>query len=279
MITTTEILPAPPLAPFVRCYAFREFDTRGTNLLKPWHASNEISLFFFFKALPVQLADPRTGEILKKGSYCDIVGIGTQYNGEMTFNGCYAFFEIAFKAGGFNKIFNICGSEFINQIVCAEDIFNNEIKVLYEQLYSAKNTREMAAWVNTFLLRHLKKQKSRDSKDIIMSASNLIIKNDGIANISNLANIANMSIRNFERQFIRQTGTPPKLLCSITRFNHAFSLKLNNPRESWASIATLSGYFDQMHLIREFKRFSGNPPSAFIRETPLTEEHYLNRVK
>lgn len=278
MITTTEILPAPPLAPFVRCYAFREFDTRGTNLLKPWHASHEISFLFFFKALPVQLADPQTGEILKKGSYCDIVGIGTKYNGDMTFNGCYAFFEIAFKAGGFNKIFNLYGSEFINRIVCAEDIFNNEIKLFCEQLYHAKTTGEMAVWANAFLLDHLKKQRSGDTKDIIMSASNLIIKNDGIANISNLANIANMSVRSFERRFIRQTGTPPKLLCSIARFNHAFSLKLGNPGESWTTIAALSGYFDQMHLIREFKRFAGNPPSAFIKDTPLTEEHFLERV-
>ncbi|HRQ52019.1 MAG TPA: hypothetical protein PLR74_15835, partial [Agriterribacter sp.] len=240
MITTTEILPAPDLAPFVRCYAFREFDTKGANLIKPWHASHEISLFFFFKALPVQLTEPVTGEILKKGSYCDIVGIGTQYNGDMLFNGCYAFFEVDFKAGGFNKIFNIYGSEFINQIVCGEDIFNDEIKILYEQLYVAENTGAMAGLVNTFLLSYLNKQRLSDPKDIIMRASNLIIKSDGNANISNLANISNMSLRNFERHFIRQTGTPPKLLCSIARFNHAFSIKLANPRQSWASIATLS---------------------------------------
>lgn len=279
MITTTEIPPAPVLAPFVRCYAFREFDTKGANLLKPWHASHEISLFFFFKAFPVQLTDPKTGNILKKGSYCDIVGIGTQYNGDMIFNGCYAFFEIAFKAGGFNKIFNVYGSEFVNQIVCGEDIFSDEIKILYEQLYSAENTGKMAVLTNAFLLSYLNRQKQVDSKDIIMKISNLIIKKEGMVDIDKLAQEANMSIRNFERHFIRQTGTPPKLLCSITRFNHAFSLKLNNPGESWASIAALSGYFDQMHLIREFKRFSGNPPSAFIKETPLTEEHYLNRVK
>ena len=278
MIITSEINPAPALAPYVRCYAYREFDTGSANMLKPWHASHEISLIFFFKALPVQLTDPKTGEILKKGSYCDIVGIGTQYNGEMFFNGCYAFFEIAFKAGGFNKIFNICGSEFINQIVCGEDILDAEIKILYERLCSTESTEEMAALSNKFLLTYLNRQQPGDSKDIIMKASNIIIKNEGNANINKLANLANMSIRNFERHFIRQTGTPPKLLCSITRFNHAFSLKLANPQESWASIAASAGYFDQMHLIREFKRFSGNAPSVFLKETPLTEEHFINRV-
>src|SRR5690606_34121380 len=110
----------------------------------------------------------------------------------------YAFFEIAFKAGGFNKIFNIYGSEFISQIVCGEDILNAEIKILYEQLCNAESTEEMAALSNTFLLTYLNKQRPGDSKDIIMKVSNLIIKNDGNANISKLAGHANMSMRSFE---------------------------------------------------------------------------------
>ncbi|WP_018615867.1 hypothetical protein [Segetibacter koreensis] len=66
MITTSEVAPSPFLAPFVRCYTYGEFDTKGLDLIKPWHASHEISMPFFFKALPVKLIDPQPGEILKK---------------------------------------------------------------------------------------------------------------------------------------------------------------------------------------------------------------------
>jgi|KBSSwiStaDraftv2_1062776.scaffolds.fasta_scaffold6362777_1 hypothetical protein len=44
MITTTEIAPAPALAPFIRCYVYREFDTERFDLVKPWHASHETLL-------------------------------------------------------------------------------------------------------------------------------------------------------------------------------------------------------------------------------------------
>jgi hypothetical protein len=64
MITAPEIAPAPVLAPFVRCYSFREFDTKGRNLIKLWHASHEISMPFFFKAKPVSLINPRTGQTI-----------------------------------------------------------------------------------------------------------------------------------------------------------------------------------------------------------------------
>ena len=279
MIITNEIPPSPTLTPFIRCYSYYEFDTRGADMIKPWHATYEISLVFFFKDLPVQLKSAETGQIVKQGTYCDIAGIGTQYNGEMTFNGRYAFFEIAFKPGGLYKIFNVSAGEFLNRIVGADDLFNAEIKILYEQLCGARNMKEMSSLANAFLLNRLKKQKPVYSKDIIVNTSNLILKNEGIVDIAQLARKANMSTRNLERYFIRQTGMSPKLFCCITRFNHALSLKLSAPRINWTSIAQSCGYFDQMHLVREFKRFSGNAPSAFFKETPLTEVRYTSRVE
>lgn len=279
MITTCEISPSPILAPFIRCYIFREFDTGGINMIRPWEATPDITLIFFFKDLPVCLRSPETGQIVKRGTCCDIMGLGTQYNGEMTLNGNYSFFEINFKPGGLYKIFNISASEFLNRIVSAHDLFDAAIKILYEQLCEADNMEEMASLANTFLLNQLKKQKPVYSKDVIVNISNLILKNAGIVDITQLAQAANMSTRNLERHFIRQTGMSPKLLCCITRFNRAVSLKLDAPGENWTSVALSCGYFDQMHLVREFKRFSGNSPSVFIRETPLTEVHYTSRAK
>lgn len=40
----------------------------------------------------------------------------------------------------------------------------------------------------------------------------------------------------------------------------AYLLKENNPKLSWGNIANESGYFDQMHLIHDFKAFAGYSP-------------------
>lgn len=197
MITTSEIAPLPVLAPFVRCYTYREFDTNGYDLIKPWHASHEISMPFFFKAIPVKLVDPQTGEIVKKGSFGGVTGLATQYNGEMTFNGCYSFFAIIFKPNGFYKIFRLPATEIINEIVSSDDIFDSKFRVLYEKLSIAKGLKEMANLAEEYLLNYLKKQKSADSKDAITCISNLIIKNAGLVNIDKIAYDANMSIRTF----------------------------------------------------------------------------------
>ncbi len=87
MITSSEVAPAPVLALFVSCYTYREFDTKGVDLIKFWHASHEMSMPFFLKAKPVHFADPQTGRILEKGNYGAAIGAATQYYGDMTFNG------------------------------------------------------------------------------------------------------------------------------------------------------------------------------------------------
>jgi len=40
----------------------------------------------------------------------------------------------------------------------------------------------------------------------------------------------------------------------------------NNPEISWTSIAYECGYFDQMHLIRDFKEFAGVAPGVIEKE-------------
>ena len=279
MITTYEIAPALILAPFIRCYSFREFDTKGLDLLKPFHAPHEISIVFFFKSKPCHLKDSKTGQILKTASYIDLVGLGTHYNGEMTFNGEYSFFEIYFRPNGFHKIFGIPSLELTDQIVHANEIFGKDIEYLFELLCAAQDLKAMGILTDNALVTILKNQKTFYYKDGITATSNLIIKNPGQLNVAQLAYKANMGVRNFERHFLEQVGTSPKMFCSVVRFNHGLDLKLRSPTRDWTSIALECGYFDQMHLIKDFKRFSGSTPSTFLRETPISTEIYKSRIE
>ncbi len=279
MITTSEMAPSPALAPFVRSYTYREFDTNGTDLIKPWHASHESSIIFFFKDVPASLIDTKTHEVLKRGKHCDVVGMSTQYNGDMTFNGKYSFLQIIFQPHGYYSLFDASPLEIADKIVWSGDIFNSEIKLLHEQLYEAKNAIAMAEIANKWLLNYLNKKKSVDYKNRITVTSNLITKRAGLINIEKLAHYACMSMRNFERLFISETGMSPKQLCCISRFNNALDLKLSNPNMKWTCVAHETGYFDQMHLIKDFKRFCGEAPASLLRHVPLFAENYLSRIR
>ena len=278
MITTTEIAPSLALAPFIRSYTYREFDTHGTDVIKPWHASHETNIIFFFKDVPSTLTDTSTGRVLKRGKSCDVVGMSTKYNGDMCFNGKYSFLQILFQPHGLYTLFNASPLEIADKIVWSGDIFNSDIKLLHEQLSEAESAVDMAKLANDWLLQYLNKKRKVNYKDRITITANLITKNAGLINLDTLAEYACMSMRNFERIFISETGMSPKQLCCISRFNNALELKLNNPSTKWTSIAHLSGYFDQMHLVKDFKRFCGEAPSSLLKHVPLLEEKYISRI-
>jgi transcriptional regulator GlxA family with amidase domain len=196
----------------------------------------------------------------------------------MTFNGKYSFLQIIFQPHGFYTLFNSSPLEIADRIVWSEDIFNSDIKLLHEQLFEAVCVEAMAKLANDWLLQNLHRRRNVDYKNRITIVANLITKNKGVIDIEKLAEYACMSMRNFDRIFISETGMTPKQLCCISRFNNALELKLNNPSMKWTSIAYLSGYFDQTHLIKDFKRYCGEAPSSLLKHVPLLEENYISRV-
>jgi AraC-like DNA-binding protein len=244
----------------------------------PWRASHDTNIIFFFKEVPASLTEHSTGKVLKRGKNCDLVGMSTQYNGDMTFNGKYAFLQIIFQPHGFYRLFNVLPLELTDKIVWSEDIFNSDIKLLHERLSEAESAQAKVNLANDWLLLYLNKNKMDNYSERITIAANLITKNAGLVNIDSLAHFTCMSMRNFERIFTNETGMSPKQLCCISRFNNALELKLKYPSMKWISVAHQSGYFDQMHLIKDFKRFCGEAPASLLKHVPLLEENYLSRI-
>ncbi len=279
MITTTEIRPSPALAHLVRCYSWREFDTLGSDLIRPWHACHELSLIFFFADVPVHLLDPVTRGVIASGTRADIVGPGTCYNGPMLFRGRYAFFEIAFRPGGFYRLFHLPAEDLVNRICAARDVLGTCVDRLFEQLSTAVGLSARGALADDFLLGFLARSKRPTGHDDICEIpSALLRRGDGIT-VYGMAGAACMSVRNFERKFTEQVGIPPKLYSCVERFNRALTMRLNFPDRDWARIAADCGYFDQTHLVKDFHRFAGGSPGGFLHDTPLSDERFLSRVE
>ena len=67
----------------------------------------------------------------------------------------------------------------------------------------------------------------------------------------------------FIRRFEQAVGITPKCYARVLRFAVLLpSLVRCGPRD-WAQIAAGAGYFDQSHLIREFRQLAGMPPGSY----------------
>jgi AraC-like DNA-binding protein len=61
-------------------------------------------------------------------------------------------------------------------------------------------------------------------------------------------------------------GISPRATIRVMRFRHAVNTALGQRRVHWAQLAADSGYYDQAHLIREFRELAGLTPTALLAE-------------
>jgi AraC-like DNA-binding protein len=84
-------------------------------------------------------------------------------------------------------------------------------------------------------------------------------------------------IRQFERRFAQCTGVTPKLFARVARFQTALDMKIAQPDKIWLRIAHDLCYYDQTHMVLDFKHLTGTSPTQILsqigdgRPQPLLE--------
>ncbi len=89
----------------------------------------------------------------------------------------------------------------------------------------------------------------------------------GAVEVDALARRLGVSVRTLQRRFAPAVGISPKLLARIVRFQRVFAAWRDDPA-SLSRVALECGYFDQSHLVRDFRDFAGAPPAGFLAQMP-----------
>lgn len=95
------------------------------------------------------------------------------------------------------------------------------------------------------------------------------IRSNPHSKVRDLTRVTGYSTRWLERLFNENLGCTPREIIRITRFNRFLSLLRRDNSSSLTTLAFECGYYDQSHLIRDFRSFSPNKPSEFQRNLPL----------
>jgi AraC-like DNA-binding protein len=175
--------------------------------------------------------------------------------------------RVDFFPGGMYRLLGLPMNDLFDKGLDARDIFGSEAQVLNEHLQNTFDLETGKSLVEEFLL-----AKVAGLKEILPfdRAIKLLLRESGNLTVERSASDACLSIKQFERKCLERIGMPPKTYARILRFSKAYRLHESNPQMSWTSIAHASGYFDQMHMIRDFKTFSGVNPSDIKKELQTT---------
>lgn len=167
---------------------------------------------------------------------------------------------VHFKPGGAAALFGGAVRDLRNRTTLLEDLWGPASRDLQERLALTADPQACLRLLEQELLRRL---ASSPPMDPVVRFALGAFDVSPASMIDPVQRASGTSPAQFIRRFEAAVGLTPKRYARVRRFNALLpQLVRRGPRE-WALVAVEAGYYDQSHLIHEFKRLAGTTPSAY----------------
>ena len=150
--------------------------------------------------------------------------------------------------------------ELANRTVPIEDVLGEAF--LVERIEAARDWDARFELLDAALIRRL--AEARPSREVAWAWGRLRAAH-GRVPIGALAQALGWSRKRMVARFRDEIGLAPKAAAKLLRFERARELAGTMP---WAEVAFQCGYYDQSHLINEFKTVTGRTPETFLQDGP-----------
>jgi len=237
------IRPAPALARYVHCF----WTLSGCASMEPQTIFPDGRMELVF-----QLGDPfqRVHEDGRRETQAKCLLVGQMAHPiSIVPTGNVRSVGIRFRPNGAQAFLRFPLDEVAGRIVPLDDVWGSRIH----------DVEDAIPQIEALLLAMLRPPKNNA---VLNQAVDGILRSNGAAAVADLASHAGISRRHLERIFLRNVGIGPKLFSRIVRFQRL----LRAPQHDWALLAAESGYFDQAHLIHDFREFTGQTPMAWRQQ-------------
>lgn len=260
-------IPCRALAPYVHCFYEIQHDLpTGVMMDVPFGCTGR-SHFVFCLENPFQCRD-NNGVALDIGE-STLFGQMSQPTTK-TFCGQTLGLVIDFTPSGLYALWPMPAQAMSERCYDLTAVITRDTRNLTDQLRNTPSTARRFAVLETFLLRQLARVKRTDGR--IEAAVRSIQERPGHIDFGHLAWQLNCSERTLRRRFTEQVGHSPKHHARIQRFLQTWRWLKRAGNPSWEDLIQTGGYYDQAHLINEFRYFSGGSPLR-----PKTGPHDLLR--
>jgi AraC-like DNA-binding protein len=234
--------PTEELAPWIAHYWMIRWDLRGHE---PYVAEN--------------LPHPNVHVIFEtKGSV--IAGVQTKKFSRVL-EGQSQVFGIKFKPGGFRPLLKFAVAKLADRLVPAKEILGKYILNLRDVALSDKPEDEKIEAANEFFRARLTKPNPNIA--LAQKIVDQILNEPEILTVDDLAERSGLGKRSLQRLFNEYVGVSPKWVIRRYRL-HELVERFNRGTETdWAALALDLGYFDQAHLINDFRTMTGYSPTEY----------------
>jgi AraC-like DNA-binding protein len=166
--------------------------------------------------------------------------------------------------GAQERVLGVPASAIAGRVVALEDLWGvTDTRRLIDRLAGARDTVAAAAILDRAIAERLAIAGRRHARaELALDAAEKLTN----ANVNAVAADLGVSERHLRRVFRETVGMSPKNFARLTRFHRALRAAHEDSGANWASIAVAAGYYDQAHLIAEFRTIAGATPQALLGE-------------
>lgn len=264
MLLSRTYRPSPPLAPFIRRFYIFEAQLPPDMVIEDFLLAETAFIRCLLhgdwqgEVAPGQWDQP--GKTLLFGANERPFRVRVQ--------GSFHVVGMAIRPSGWHALFDQSHREFTDRMLCLQDIWGELANGMCAGVESAGDDAAKIGAMSSTLERRLEEVGARRS-DPQMAEFEVIARTDSAMRVEDAADRIGLSVRQLERRCLGTFGLSPKTVLRRSRFlDMATAMRgFSTPTEQ--DLAALR-YFDQSHVTREFKRFSGMTPRQFGRaQTPL----------
>lgn len=150
-----------------------------------------------------------------------------------------------------------------DRVLPLSDLLGDGVLDLRQRLLECRSVRQRFALVEDWLLKRL--HPGFETSSLARWAVQRIESSSGKASVDELCRQAGVSRRHLGQVLRRDVGLGSKALARVHRFKTALRWLGAVERVPWSELAAHCGYYDQSHLIRDFRTFSGLSPGELLR--------------
>ena len=170
-------------------------------------------------------------------------------------------FGVKFRPGGFRPFLKSPASKLADRMVPIQRILGKDVTALQEIVLSSKSENERVQAANAFFRARMPQPDTK-----IALAGELmerILQERDIKTVDDLVARTEIGKRSLQRLFNEYVGVSPKWVIRRYRLHELVERSNSGEELDWAQLALELGYFDQAHLINDFRSITGYSPTEY----------------
>ncbi|MEE1947136.1 helix-turn-helix transcriptional regulator [Pedobacter sp. KR3-3] len=209
-------------------------------------------------------------------------------NGQNSFTSrLYGFHNLPFKVQVQSDLDQVCilfspaalrlfTKEAYKDLLSTDDVFNaifQKSPNFLEALFGTADFFERAALLETLLLKNLNLENLPSKMNEALQLISAVGQNKALP-VEELAKTLQLNESTLYRLFSTHLGQNPKGYLKTLRFRHTLNELMAKPKQL-TQVAYSNHYFDQAHLIKDFKTFTGCTPKELTEHVSVKERNLV----